>query len=315
MNRSIRIGTRYSPLALWQAQKIQAQIVALGYSSDLVPIISEGDQASDRPLYNMNTIGIFTRALIQAMLSGAVDIAVHSLKDLPTTLPDEVILTGCLKRGNAADVLVYKDSHTFLHDNSILATIATGSLRRRAFWKNRYPHHNITVLRGNISTRLQKLIRDNWDGAIFAQAGLERLGLLDKLASHNLKYLTLDWMIPAPAQGVIAVTALKKDKEVVELCHAWEHQQTRHVMTIEREFLNQLEGGCTAPIGAQALFKEGKVYFTGVLLSPDGTYKIEKQEATTHFNKLGIHCAQKILEQGGQKILQNIRKASEQVRK
>ncbi|XOD69033.1 MAG: hydroxymethylbilane synthase [Flavobacteriales bacterium AspAUS03] len=298
MNRSIHIGTRYSPLALWQAQKIQEQIITLGYSSDLVLISSEGDQISHTPLHKINTIGIFTRALIRAMLSGVVDIAVHSLKDLPTTLPDEVILTGCLERGNAADVLVYKGSDAFLHDPMIPATIATGSLRRQAFWKNHYPHHNITVLRGNIGTRLQKLSQDNWDGAIFAQAGLERLGLLDKLASHNLKYLTLDWMIPAPAQGIIAVTALKKDKEVLELCHAWEHQQTRHVMTIEREFLNQLEGGCTAPIGAHALFKKGKVHFTGVLLSPDGTSKIEKHEVTAHFDQLGTRCAQKILEQG-----------------
>ncbi|XOD67118.1 MAG: hydroxymethylbilane synthase [Flavobacteriales bacterium Tduv] len=312
MNTSIRIGTRNSPLALWQAEKVQAQFTALGHTSELVSISSEGDRFIDVPFHEMNAVGIFTRALIQAMLSGEVDIAVHSLKDLPTILPDEIALTGCLERGNPRDILVYKGSDAFLHDSKINTTIATGSLRRQAFWKNYYPHHHLATLRGNINTRLQKLIQNDWNGSIFSQAGLERIGLLEQLADHNLKYITLDWMIPAPAQGVIAVTVLKKDKDILRMCDAWSYMPTRDAVIMEREFLNKLEGGCTAPIGAYTFFKEGKIHFNGALLSPDGKRKVEKYEITPNFDRSGAHYAQEILEHGGREILQDIRAYSEQ---
>ena len=179
--KTIRIGTRDSELALWQAKTVQHQLEVLGYSTEIVSTKSHGDIELSKPLYEMGVTGIFTKALDIALLNGEIDIAVHSMKDVPTALPDGIVVGAVLKRGNPHDVLVYKGDLSFL--DTEIATIATSSLRRKAQWLHRYPHHNIENLRGNVNTRLQKLADNPWNGAIFAAAGLERI---DKLPATRL---------------------------------------------------------------------------------------------------------------------------------
>ena len=200
MSKIIRIGTRDSELALWQAKIVQSQLESLGYKTQLVPVKSTGDLVLDKPLYEMGITGIFTRTLDIAMLNHDIDIAVHSSKDVPTVLPKGIVQAAILKRGNVHDTLVFKNNEEFLGSKE--AVIATGSLRRKAQWLNRFPTHTVVDLRGNVNLRLQKLQDNPWNGAIFAAAGIGRIGLRPENA------INLDWMIPAPAQGAIMITAL-----------------------------------------------------------------------------------------------------------
>ena len=302
MSKIIRIGTRASELALWQAKIVQSQLESLGHKTHLVPVKSTGDLVLDKPLYELGITGIFTRTLDIAMLNHDIDIAVHSLKDVPTVLPKGIVQAAVLKRGNVNDTLVFKNNEEFLGSKD--AVIATGSLRRRAQWLNRFPSHTIADLRGNVNSRLQKLEdNENWNGAIFAAAGIGRIGIRPEEA------INLDWMVPAPAQGAIMITALADDAFVLSACAELNHEETQICTSIEREFLNKLEGGCTAPIGALAYIKNEEVNFKGVLLSIDGSKRID----VTRVKKLGEHhdiaafCANFIVERGGKRLMDTIK--------
>ncbi|WP_417290789.1 hydroxymethylbilane synthase [Corallibacter sp.] len=297
MSKTIRIGTRDSQLALWQAKTVQKQLEKLGYKTELVPVKSTGDLVLNKPLYELGITGVFTKTLDIAMLNGDIDIAVHSMKDVPTVLPKGIVQAAVLKRGNIKDTLVFKNNEEFLSQKE--GIIATGSLRRRAQWLNRYPTHTVVGLRGNVNLRLQKLEDSNWNGAIFAAAGLGRLNIKPELS------INLDWMIPAPAQGAVMVVAMEEDEETRAICAEINHEETEICTKIERDFLNLLEGGCTAPIGALAFIKDNEVNFKGILLSPDGTKKIE----VTRTEKLGKHkniasfCSNYIIERGGKRLI------------
>lgn len=295
----IRIGTRESELALWQANKVRKELEELGYEAVLVPIKSTGDIVLDKPLYELGITGIFTKNLDIAMLNDDIDIAVHSLKDVPTVLPEGIIQVAVLKRANQNDILVLKDNEEFFgQPNGI---IATGSLRRKAQWLNRYPTHTVTDLRGNVNTRLQKLEDNDWNGAVFAAAGLERIG------KRPAGAVNLSWMIPAPGQGAIMITALESDNFVKDACEQLNHYETQVCTNIERDFLNRLEGGCTAPIGAIAYVneKEEEINFKGVLLSRDGQKKITVAKTA----KMGRHrylakdCADYVINRGGKELM------------
>ncbi|WP_296385107.1 hydroxymethylbilane synthase [Winogradskyella sp.] len=304
MSKTIRIGTRDSQLAMWQAKTVQSQLEHLGHKTVLVPVKSTGDLVLDKPLYELGITGIFTKTLDIAMLNEDIDIAVHSLKDVPTVLPKGIIQAAVLKRGNINDTLVYKTNEEFLSARN--AVIATGSLRRRAQWLNRYPTHTIVGLRGNVNSRLEKLENnEDWNAAIFAGAGLGRLNITPENS------INLHWMIPAPAQGAIMITALEADEEVRAICAEINHEETQICTSIEREFLNRLEGGCTAPIGAICYInKEEEVNFKGILLSTDGTKKIE----VTKVVPLGKHeeiaefCADYIIGKGGKVLIDQLSK-------
>jgi hydroxymethylbilane synthase len=302
MSKIIKIGTRDSELALWQAKIVQSQLETLGHKTQLVPVKSTGDLVLDKPLYELGITGIFTRTLDIAMLNHDIDIAVHSLKDVPTVLPKGIVQAAVLKRGNVQDTLIFKDNEEFL--SSKKAVIATGSLRRRAQWLNRFPTHSIVDLRGNVNSRLQKLEdNDDWNGIVLAAAGIGRIGLRPEEA------VNLEWMVPAPAQGAIMITALQDDDEIRAICKELNHEETEICTTIERSFLNKLEGGCTAPIGALAYIKNEEVTFKGVLLSTDGSKRID----VTRVKKLGEHhdianfCAEFIIERGGKRIMDTIK--------
>lgn len=299
MSKTIRIGTRDSKLALWQAKTVQTQLESQGYATKLVPVKSTGDLLLDKPLYELGITGIFTKTLDVAMLNGTVDIAVHSMKDVPTALPIGIVQAAVLERANASDILVHKGNTDFSQE----CTIATGSLRRQAQWLNKYPHHKTTDLRGNVNTRLQKLANSDWTGAIFAQAGLARINLLPA------QYEVLDWMIPAPAQGAMVVVALENDDYCKTACAKLNHTPSALCTYIEREFLRTLEGGCTAPIGAIATIKDDSIHFNGVLFSLDGKTKIEVSQkvATSHSQGFGTDCALEILDNGGRALMKEIK--------
>ncbi len=301
MSKIIRIGTRDSELALYQTNRVKSELEKLGHKTKIVAVKSTGDLELNKPLYELGITGIFTRTLDIAMLKGDIDIAVHSLKDVPTVLPKGIVQAAVLERGNVRDTLVYKKNEEFLSARN--GVIATSSLRRKAQWLNRYPTHTVEDIRGNINTRLQKLEdSETWHGAIFAAAGIGRLELRPEEA------VNLDWMVPAPGQGAIMVAAREIDEDILAICAEINHKETEICTTIERTFLNKLEGGCTAPIGALAYIKSEQVVFRVILLSPDGSKKIEADRVV----KLGKHqdlavtVAEYVLERGGKHIMEGL---------
>lgn len=301
--KRIRIGTRDSELALWQAHTVQKQLQDLGYKTEIIAVKSQGDIVLDKPLYELGITGIFTKTLDIAMINGQVDIAVHSMKDVPTALPIGIVQAAVLERANTLDILIHKGNLDFLENTG---TIATGSLRRQAMWWNKYPKHKVVDLRGNVNTRLQKLEENDWNGAVFAAAGLERLNLKPETN------IDLDWMIPAAAQGAMVVVAMANDNFTSEALSELNHIETEICTSIERQFLKTLEGGCTAPIGALATYNEEKdtINFEGVLLSIDGKQKLEIKKVVdiSEWKKLGFYSAQEILNNGGIELMANIKK-------
>ena len=302
MSKTIRIGTRDSELALWQAHTVQKKLNDLGYTTEIVAVKSQGDIILDKPLYELGITGIFTKTLDIAMINGQVDIAVHSMKDVPTALPQGIVQAAVLERANTLDILVHKGNLDFL---TTTGTIATGSLRRQAQWWHQYPNHQVVDLRGNVNTRMQKLAESDWNGAVFAAAGLERINLKPD------NYINLDWMIPAPAQGAMLVVAMANDEFTKDAVSQLNDIETEICTYIERQFLKTLEGGCTAPIGALAQYDEEKdtIEFKGVLFSVDGKQKIaiEKSVDISEWKKLGFHSAQEILNNGGAQLMSQIK--------
>jgi hydroxymethylbilane synthase len=234
------------------------------------------------------------------MINGQVDIAVHSMKDVPTALPIGIVQAAVLERANEKDILVYKNNLEFLTDNGI---IATGSLRRQAQWLHKYPTHKVVDLRGNVNLRMQKLNESDWNGAVFAAAGLERIGLKPE------KFIPLDWMIPAPAQGAMVIVAMANDEFCKQAAAELNDLETDICTYIERQFLKTLEGGCTAPIGAFAKFTEDTIEFKGALFSIDGKQKldVEKVVPIQQWKKLGFELAKEILNNGGTELMKNIK--------
>ncbi|MCP2037295.1 hydroxymethylbilane synthase [Chryseobacterium sp. HSC-36S06] len=299
--RSIKIGTRNSPLAMWQAREVARNLQNLNYTTDIIPVLATGDKNLTQPLYTLGITGIFTKDLDIALLNNEVDIAVHSLKDIPTELPENIEIIAVLERDYPQDVLVRKkDAETLeLHD----LKIATSSLRRRAFWLKEFPDTQFSDIRGNVQTRLNKLEELDFDATMFSLAAIERMCL-------NVDYEHLPIMISAPAQGVVAVCARRDDAEIKEIFKDINHKPTQICIEIERNFLNTLEGGCTAPIGAFAEINDrNEVRFIGRLCSLDGKNCIETDEIfewNEHEN-FGKMLAQKVLENGGRELMKQIK--------
>ncbi|MES2881663.1 MAG: hydroxymethylbilane synthase [Bacteroidota bacterium] len=336
MQKTLRIGTRSSQLAVWQATLVQTLLKENGVGAELVFIKSEGDIDTVTPLYALGVTGIFTKTLDAALLSNRIDIAVHSMKDVPTQLAEGILQAAVLKRGSHKDILVphpdiadiekyldrgvvertkvestigstviEKGFTTFLNTGEPeKATIATGSIRRIAQWKLHYPHHTIENLRGNVNTRLQKLKESNWQGAIFAAAGLERIGLRPANA------IDLDWMLPAPAQGAIMVVCRDGDQHSFQSCQSLNDESTALCTKIERDFLSTLMGGCSTPISAIAQVKNGQVHFDGNIVSVDGTMVASRSGSATIAlaNDMGQRLARQLLLQPNvQKFIETIR--------
>ena len=301
-NKTIRIGTRDSELALWQAHTVQKKLNDLGYKTEIIAVKSQGDIILDKPLYELGITGIFTKTLDIAMINGQVDIAVHSMKDVPTALPIGIIQAAVLERANTLDILVHKGNLDFLEGNG---TIATGSLRRQAQWLHKYSNHTVVDLRGNVNTRMQKLNESDWNGAVFAAAGLERINL------KPTDFIDLDWMIPAPAQGAMVIVAMQNDDFCKQAVAKLNHKETEICTHVERQFLKTLEGGCTAPIGALAKINNNEIHFVGNLFSIDGKEKleIERTISSDSWTDFGKNCAIEILEKGGAALMKSIKES------
>jgi len=327
----LRIGTRDSQLAVWQATTVQNLLKEKGVGSELVYIKSEGDLDTVTPLYELGVQGIFTKSLDAALLAGKIDLAVHSMKDVPTQLARGIKEAAVLERASYKDLLVYKGdisllteelnykNHQWLQNNSSFTihhsplpthhspfTIATSSIRRKAQWLNRYPNHQVENLRGNVNTRLRKLEESNWQGAIFAAAGLERINLRPQNS------IELDWMLPAPAQGAIMVVCSENDEQAYEATHQLNHPITALCVKIERDFLSGLKGGCSTPVSALAIMSYAQIVFKGNVCSNDGreTFSIEKTVDISEAEDLGKKAAMEILKQpSALKIVQDIRNA------
>lgn len=305
MPKLIRIGTRESQLAVWQATQVKQQLLAAGLNAELVYIKSEGDVDIKTPLYEMGVQGIFTRSLDTALLNNKIDMAVHSMKDVPTQLPQGIIQAAVLKRGPVNDLLVFKTPVEELYKEQYIGHIATSSIRRKAQWLHRFPSHQVHNLRGNVGTRLQKLQEESWDAAIFAQAGLERIGLRPENS------LELQWMLPAPAQGAIMIVCREDDQFSFESCQLYNDHDTALCTKIERDFLRTLLGGCSTPISALAVIENGTLIFTGNILSLDGTAKVETEKKVLiadAFNT-GREAALELLSKGGKQIAERLRHA------
>lgn len=290
MTHTLRIGTRDSQLAVWQSTWVQQLLAERGIHSTLVMIKSDGDINLHTPLYEMGVQGIFTKTLDIALLNNQIDLAVHSMKDVPVALAIGIRHAAVLERASYKDILVYKNDIDFLSDG-VPATIASSSIRRIAQWRHRYPHHELVSLRGNVNTRLRKLAENNWQGAIFAAAGLERIGL------RPANCIDLDWMLPAPAQGAITVVCRENDHESFERVHALNHQDTALCVHLERSFLRTLQGGCSSPVSALATITDGQLQFTGSIASHDGSQQeiVSANLPVEAAGDLGVVMANQIL--------------------
>ena len=297
----IRIGTRNSPLAMWQAKEVEQKLQNLGYETVLVPVLSSGDKNLNQPLYSLGITGVFTKDLDIALLNNEIDIAVHSLKDVPTILPQNIEVSAVLERDFPQDVLVRKSSSKN-KDLSELK-IATSSLRRRAFWSEKFPNTQFSDIRGNVQTRLKKLEEGDFDATLFSLAGIKRMEM-------GLEYEMLDFMISAPSQGVVAISSRVDDVETKAILQKINHKTTQICVEIERNFLRTLEGGCTAPIGAIAVFEENKIKFSGRLNSLDGTKTISVVEEFEYdeSENYGKKFAEFVLENGGKEMMEEIKK-------
>ncbi len=304
MKQILKIGTRESQLAVWQATQVQNLLKENSVDSELVYIKSEGDIDTVTPLYELGVQGIFTKTLDAALLNKKIDIAVHSMKDVPTVLAKGIKQAAVLKRGSYKDILVFKDDKKFLEDRNSIATIATSSIRRKAQWLHKYPNHTIENLRGNVNTRLKKVSENNWHGAIFAAAGLERINLRPENA------IDLDWMLPAPAQGAIMIVCREDDPVSFDACQNFNDADTALCTKLEKDFLRKLLGGCSTPISALAEVKKDKILFKGNLCSVDGKdiLTIKKECSKDDSNDAGNNAANEILQDSrAQKIMHDIR--------
>lgn len=311
-------------MAVWQATLVQQLLAKNNFKSELIFIKSEGDIDLKTPLYEMGVQGVFTRSLDIALLTNKIDVAVHSMKDVPTLLAKGIVQSAVLERASHKDIFVYKDKSIVEKwqlsgpsNNSPLGQpekfipesdegiIATSSIRRKAQWLNRYPNHTIENLRGNVNTRLRKVQENNWDGAIFAAAGLERINLRPENA------VELDWMLPSPAQGAIMVVCREEDNFCLDACQYFNHSDTARCTKIERDFLRTLLGGCSTPISALAEVKGDTLFFRGNILSIDGKEKvaIEKTVGLNESINLGNDAATEMLNKGADKIAEAIRNA------
>ncbi len=306
MKEVIKIGTRESQLAVWQARHVQNLLQKNNVASELVYIKSEGDVDTLTPLYELGVQGIFTKTLDVALLNHRIDIAVHSMKDVPTKMAEGIKQAAVLERASYKDILVYKNDRSFLQDKNGIATIATSSIRRMAQWLHRYPNHTIENLRGNVNTRLRKLDKHNWNGAIFAAAGLERIDLRPETS------VDLDWMLPSPAQGAIIIVCRVDDDEVYNVCNVLNDGNTALCTKIEKDFLRALSGGCSTPISGLAELKDNKIIFKGNICSTDGRQiiEIEKESVDKDAGELGFNAGNELLQNGEvQKIIAEIKNA------
>jgi hydroxymethylbilane synthase len=311
----LRIGTRSSPLALWQTERVRTLLLAGGQETERVEIKTTGDLAPETPLAKIGSRALFTRQIDDALLDGRIDLAVHSLKDLPTQLPDGIVIGAIGTREDPRDALVGRGPLRW-KDLSRGGTIGTSSLRRRAQLLSLRPDLNVVDLRGNVGTRLAKLdANPEWTGILLATAGLVRLGLEHRIGER----LSLELMLPAPGQGALAVTVRADERRVAAVVRRAVHDPATSLpVSAERAFLRRLEGGCQVPVAAYGeLRKAGQtsgLYLHGRVVSSGGESLVEGRRIGSGRDEeaaaaLGIELAEQVLADGAGAILAEARAA------
>jgi hydroxymethylbilane synthase len=305
LRKEIRIGTRGSALALWQAEWVKAELGTKypGMAVSLTKIKTTGDKILDVPLAQVGGKGLFVKEIEEAMLENEIDIAVHSMKDVPTFFPDGLHLSCITRREDARDALLSRN-HVKFKDLPKGANVGTSSLRRQAQLMHVRPDFKIQQLRGNVDTRLRKLKEGLFDAIILAAAGVKRLGL----AENVTEYIDEDISLPAIGQGALGIECRVDDRELNDLIAFFNHQDTRICVTGERALLRRLEGGCQVPIACYGRIKDGKLQLTGLVGSVDGKRIIKDAVvgAPEHAEKLGVTLAEKLLKQGADVILREV---------
>jgi len=305
MSQILRIATRKSPLAMWQAEHVAAclQKAHPGLQVELVGMSTQGDKILDTPLAKIGGKGLFVKELEQGMLDGRADIAVHSMKDVPVELPDGLHLPVIMEREDPRDAFV-SNTYTSLAELPEGATVGTSSLRRQCQLCDRRPDLKIAPLRGNVNTRLRKLDEGEFDAIILASAGLKRLGFRQRIAS----FLEPDESLPAMGQGAIGIECRSDDERVNELIQALHHEETAICVTAERAMNTRLMGGCQIPIGGFAVLNHDHLYMRGLVGEPDGS-RIMRAEVTgpaVDAELLGISVAEDLLGQGADIVLKHL---------
>jgi hydroxymethylbilane synthase len=301
MNPPLRIGTRGSPLALWQARFVAGQLGRRDSrrSVELVEIETSGDRVRDRALSQIGGDGVFTKEIQRALLEGRVDVAVHSLKDLPTDPVAGLVLAAVPPRGPTGDAFVSL-RHRRFDDLPAGSVVGTSSLRRRAQALHRRPDLRLIDLRGNVETRLRKLAEQDQDGIILARAGLERLGLADRVTE-----VLADWMLPAVGQGALGVECRSDDAPTRTLLEPLDDPTTRHEVLAERSLLRTLGGGCLVPVGARAVVEGDRLSLRAAVLSADGTRRVadDMSGPADQAEILGRRLAEQLLARGARDLL------------
>lgn len=303
--KHVRIATRKSALALWQAEFVKAQLEHFhdDVTVELVPMSTQGDIILDTPLAKIGGKGLFVKELEQAMLDGRADIAVHSMKDVPVEFPDGLVLHTICEREDPRDAFV---SNNFANIDELPqgAVVGTSSLRRQCQIREARPDLVINDLRGNVNTRLAKLDNGQYDAIILAAAGLIRLKMHDRIAD----FIEPEVSLPANGQGAVGIECRESDEMVKALLAPLEHNKTRIQVNAERAMNRRLEGGCQVPIGAYALVDGTQVHLRGLVGAVDGSQML-RDEVSGHVDdaeKLGIELAEKLLVQGADKILAEV---------
>lgn len=305
MKRKLTIGTRKSALALWQAEYIKKALE--GYDPELTVtlehIVTKGDKILDVPLARIGGKGLFTTELESRLLAGTIDLAVHSLKDLPADLPDGLCLAAVTARSHVHDVFV-SNRYAALDALPQGACVGTSSLRRRAQLLARRPDLTIRDLRGNVDTRLKKLDDGEYDAIILAEAGLTRLGLTDRIT----QLLPTDTMIPAVGQGALAIETRADDDDLKQALSFLCDEETAAATTAERTFLAAINGSCQVPVGVYGKAKDGQLTLSCIIAAPDGS-RVFRHQATgpvSDSRSLGQQAAKTLLDEGGRQILTDL---------
>ncbi len=297
----LRIGTRKSKLALWQANFVKEKLEERGHTVELVLITTTGDKILDAPLAKIGGKGLFVKEIEEALLRGDIDLAVHSLKDVPMVLPEGLTLGAITERENPFDVLLSRDGKS-LEDLPSGARVGTSSLRRQVQIKRRRPDLRVEVLRGNVDTRIRKMEEGLYDAIVLAYAGVKRMGLEDKIVQ------VLEDFIPAVGQGSLAIEIREEDERVRSAIAFLDHRESRLRAECERAFLRELQGGCQVPIGAHAWVKGNTLKLKAFISDLKGERFIEGYEEgrLEEAQEIGKRLAKRLLERGGEAILKEI---------
>ncbi len=306
MNRKINIGTRGSALALWQANSIRSDLLSIfpDISFELVIIKTKGDKILDVPLAKVGGKGLFVKEIEEALLSGDIDMAVHSMKDMPALIPPGLCIGSVPIRENPKDVLISRNGLK-LSDLKSGATIGTSSLRRSAQLLHAKSDLNIVSLRGNLDTRLKKLENENLEAIILAAAGVKRLGYESRIT----EYIEEEIMLPAVGQGALCIEIRENDSDIKKLVSEIDHIPTKIAVTCERAFLSRLEGSCQVPVAAHGIMENTRLTLTGLVASLDGTTIIRDMISgnNTSADSIGIELAETLLSRGAGKILESLK--------